>query len=172
MTIGQPAPQLQLKDLTGREYVLKDAAERIRLLYFWSAECDWCERVDAELLEYQKLWAEQVDVLWIASNPNESREMLQATATARGISSVLVDEKQQAADSYGAQTTPHFFVVDQQGKVAYQGAWDDITFRQRVATRKYLAKAIEALLEGHQPEVAQTPPYGCVLVRFNAQPGS
>ncbi len=52
------------------------------------------------------------------------------------------------------------------GKLAYQGAWDDITFRQRVATQIYVPRVIEALKQNRIPEVTQTPPYGCALVRF------
>ena len=68
-------------------------------------------------------------------------------------------------DLYGSLTTPHIFVIDREGKLRYQGAFDDVTFRQREPTRFYLKDALDALLAGRQPEPAQTTPYGCSIVR-------
>jgi peroxiredoxin len=166
--IGEQAPLFQLKDLNDRMLRLNDLLGWIVVVNFWSAECEWCMRVDHELMTYQDGWREQVKVLWIASNSNESGELIDKVAIERNLSTVLMDEQQKVADLYGAQTTPHFFVVDQEGRLRYQGAWDDITFRHRVATRIYLPEVIEALRQNRTPEVSLTPPYGCTLVRFQA----
>ena len=73
--------------------------------------------------------------------------------------------RQQVADLFGAQTTPHFFVLDQQGVLRYRGALDDVTFRQREPKNYYLHEAVQALLAGRLPEPAETPAYGCTIVR-------
>jgi len=164
---GALAPLFQLTDLSGEIYKLEDFQGRITLLTFWSAECEWCERVDHELLDWLDSCKETVKVLWIASNLNESHGLIERVANTRNLPTVLLDEHQVVADLYGAETTPHFFIVERMGKLAYQGAWDDITFRQRVATRVYVAEAVEALRQGLTPQVMQTPPYGCILVRYS-----
>ena len=69
------------------------------------------------------------------------------------------------ADAWGAQTTPHVFVVDEAGVLRYQGAVDDVTFRQREPKRFYVKEAVDALLAGRLPEIASTPAYGCTIVR-------
>lgn len=163
---GMPAPQFQLFDLQGNLISLDELQGRIVILNFWSAECIWSERVDQELLSYLNSWKARVKVLWIASNINETRDLIVKVAKKRQIPLVLLDDHLKVVDLYGAQTTPHFFVVDDQGRLAYQGAWDDITFRQRVATQVYVPKAVEALIDHKSPEITQTPPYGCALVRF------
>jgi hypothetical protein len=56
-------------------------------------------------------------------------------------------------------------VIDAQGILRYQGAFDDVTFRQRTPTLIYLHMAVEALQSDQQPEPAETPPYGCSVVR-------
>jgi hypothetical protein len=104
---------------------------------------------------------------WIAPIQSES-ELSRKVAEERKLPTVLVDVSQHVADLYGAQTTPHFFIIDAGGKLAYQGAWDDITFRQRVATKVYVPAAVEALMNGLLPVDTQTPAYGCVLVRLNS----
>jgi peroxiredoxin len=169
--IGEKAPQFQLKDLDGNVYSLESLLGRIIVLNFWSAECEWCARVDNELKPFQNHWKEQVNVLWIASNANESHDLIEKVANERALKPVLLDEHQLAANLYGAETTPHFFVVNAVGNMVYQGSWDDISFRQRVATQKYVTQAIEELMQNLAPKISQTPPYGCVLVRFSETNG-
>ena len=166
IVIGDKAPQFELKDLRGEVYSSAGMGGLIIVLNFWSAECVWCERVDHEILGYLNEWKEQVKVLWIASSANESRELIEIAANQRSLPVVLLDEQQQVANLYGVETTPQFFVVDAKGILAYQGSWDDVTFRQRVATRVYVPEVVEALMKDLTPRISQSPPYGCVLVRF------
>ena len=165
INIGEEAPLLKIRDTTGKVHSSAELRGFIVVYYFWSAECDWCERVDRELKGYLDDWKEQVEVLWIASNANETTELIEAAAKARELPPILLDEGQRAANLFGAVTTPHFFVVDGKGKLAYQGAWDDITFRQRTATQVHVPRVVQALRYNMAPEVTQTPPYGCTLVR-------
>jgi peroxiredoxin len=165
--IGEEAPKFQLSDLKGKFFSLNDLRSWTVILNFWSAECEWCERVDHELTAFLDPWKDKVKVVWIASNANESRGLIKKVAIERNIPTVLFDTNQQVANLYGAQTTPHFFVIDVRGKLRYQGAWDDITFRQRVAKQVYLPQVVEALRNNLEPAVTQTPPYGCTLVRFS-----
>jgi hypothetical protein len=121
--------------------------------------------VDHELVELQNEWRDEVKVLWIASNINESHEFIAGAARARGLPTVLMDREQKVADLYGAETTPHFFVIDRDGNLVYKGAWDDVTFRQRVATQFYVCRVVEALRKDSVPDLTETPAYGCQLVR-------
>ena len=164
--IGEQAPLFKLADLSGNLLALEQLRGWIVVLNFWSAECEWCQRVDNELVTYLDAWKESVKVLWIASNACEPQQLTRDEATKRKLPTVLLDGEHKVADLYGAQTTPHFFVLDGRGKLAYQGAWDDVSFRQRVPTRVYVPSVIEALKLNRTPEVTQTPPYGCALVRF------
>jgi peroxiredoxin len=163
---GEQAPQFQLPDLKGKLHSLDGLRGWIIVLNFWSAECTWCERVDHELTEFLEAWKEHTQVLWIASNANESRDLIERVAAERNMPAVLLDPLQIVANLYGAQTTPHFFVVDAKGILAYQGAWDDVTFRQRVASQVYIPQVVEALSHNLSAELTNTPPYGCMLVRF------
>ena len=163
------APEFTLPDLEGHNRSLKHFRNRIVIINFWSAECPWSQRCDAELRSLLDQWGKQVDLLTVASNADESIEVLKHAATERQLPIVLHDADQTVADLYHAQTNPHLFILDRDGILRYQGAFDDITFRQREATIKYLPAAIEALLAGRKPEIAQTTPYGCALVRHSAE---
>jgi hypothetical protein len=104
-------------------------------------------------------------MLTIASNRNEDVEALKNAADARRLPTVLLDENCRVADQFGAQTTPHVFVIDRAGVLRYRGAIDNMTFRQRTPTRFFLDEAVESLLEGHLPPLAESPAYGCAIVR-------
>ena len=104
-------------------------------------------------------------MLSIAANRNESAHMVAEAARTRRIPKVLIDAEHAVADRYEALTTPHVFLVDCEGILRYSGAVDNITFRQREATHFFLQEAVEALLHGRLPELAETPAYGCVIVR-------
>lgn len=163
---GEPGPMFRLQELRGELHTLDEYLGWIVVLNFWSAECDWCKRVDEELISYLNPWKDQVKVLWIASNDNESVDLIKKTAIDRKLPTVLVDTGHKVADLYGAETTPHFFILDGGGKLRYQGGWDNITFRQRKATQNYVPMVIEALGNDLVPEVTSTPAFGCMFVRF------
>ncbi len=164
--IGQPAPDFTLPDLEGNPHALKDYRGRVVVLNFWSAECPWVERADRELVGTLSSWRERVALLPIAANANESGELLARVAVERGLPRVLHDAEQKVADLYQMEVTPCLFVIDGEGVLRYRGAFDDVTFRQRVPTRKYLIEAVEAILAGSTPNPAETPPYGCAIMKY------
>lgn len=165
IAIGKPAPDFTLRDLKGQMHRLSDYLGKILLLNFWSAECPWVERVDRELLSKLSQWQGKVLLIAVAPNTNEPLEYLQRRAAERGLELVLIDREQKVADLYQVQVTPHCFVIDEHGILRYQGAYDDVTFRQRTPNRVYVCEAIEALVAGKDPEVTQAPAYGCAVVR-------
>lgn len=165
LDIGKPAPNFTLNDLDGTAYALADYRGRIVILNFWSAECPHTARVDVDLLPLIKQWGDEVQLLSIAANGNEPIEMLRQVAAERGVSPILHDIGCAVADAYGAITTPHIFLLDSEGILRYQGAYDDVAFRQRVATRNYVQEAVAALLNGSKPEITDVLPFGCTVVR-------
>jgi len=165
LLINQPAPDFEVYDLDGKLHTLQDYRSRITLLNFWSAECPHAARADTGLLASLTAWGERVALLTIASNVNEPPTLLKQTASQRGLTTTLLDTQNTVSDRYGAMTTPHLFVIDDLGILRYQGALDDVTFRQRTPTRPYLVNAVQSLLDGKYPDPASTPPYGCAIIR-------
>jgi peroxiredoxin len=165
LELNHPAPEFTLPDLDGRIHMLSDYRGKIVIVNFWSAECPHAERFDTNIKASLAEWSEDVTLLSVASNANESDEMINGTAHRREIPLVLRDADGSVADRYEAQTTPHAFVIDRQGILRYRGAVDDVTFRQREPTRFYLRETIEALLTDRMPEIAEIQPFGCTIVR-------
>ncbi len=163
---GQTAPDFTLPDLDGHLHTLSVYRGQIVILNFWSAECPQAARADQELLSCLSAWRPRLVLLPIAANLNEPPAQLRRTASERGLPVVLHDIDQAVADLYGAATTPHLYLIDSTGFLRYQGALDDVTFRQRIPSQPYLRRAVDALLGGVLPDIEQTPPYGCTIVRY------
>jgi len=165
MQLNQPAPDFELPDLDGNLHRLSDYRGRIVIVNFWSCECPHSERTDRSTMACLVQWGVEVAMLSIAANRSESISSVVAAVNARRLPRVLIDAEHVVADLYEAVTTPHVFVVDKDGILRYRGAVDDVTFRQRRATRFFLEETVEALLEGHLPTLTETPAYGCAIVR-------
>ncbi len=165
MQINQPAPDFQLPDLDGNIVQLGDLRGKIVIVNFWSCECPHSERTDRELMAMCVQWQDDVVLLPVGANRIETPEAMAEAARTRHLPPVLLDREHAVADLYQAQTTPHVFVLDRDGILRYSGAVDDVSFRQRRPTRFYLDEAVEALLAGRLPAVAETLSYGCTIVR-------
>lgn len=163
--VNDPAPSFELEGLDGELHDPAQVRGKLLVLNFWSAECPWAERADELLKPLRQEWGDSVELWAIASNENEDQDEIREVARARGLPVVLHDENHAVADLYGAQTTPHLYVIDREGILRYMGALDDTTFRKREPERHYLAAAIRALLAGELPEPKETPGYGCTIVR-------
>jgi hypothetical protein len=162
--INQPAPDFSLPDLLGTQHRLSEGRGRIAVLNFWSAECPWVERVDLVLLPALASWGPAVALLTVAANAHESDALLAEASRERGLPFVLRGSP-EVLDAYAVEITPQFVVIDRDGIVRYTGAFDDVTFRKRLAERQYLPEAVAGLLAGRLPEPARTQPYGCAVVR-------
>jgi peroxiredoxin len=77
---------------------------------------------------------------------------------------VLLDPTGKIGQLYGAKTTPHFFIIDSKGHLAYQGAVDDQadTDTESIKTAKnYIAKALDEMLVNKKITTSNTKAYGC-----------
>jgi peroxiredoxin len=75
----------------------------------------------------------------------------------------LHDETQEVARFYGAERTPEFFVFDKGGVLRYHGALDDNYDNPNGVKSQYVRDALDAVLAGDAPAVAETPPVGCTI---------
>lgn len=166
LNIGEKAPDFFLRDLQGHPHTLSHYHGQTIVINFWSSECPWSKRADEEVAELMKVWGSRVTWLFIAPNANEALSELKEVAKRRNLPRVLHDPERQITELFGAETTPHIFVLDPDGILRYQGAYDDVTFRQRTPTRNYLKDAVEAVLAGEAPTPDTVHPYGCTIVYY------
>ncbi|MEJ7789804.1 MAG: thioredoxin family protein, partial [Thermoleophilaceae bacterium] len=94
--------------------------------------------------------------------PRDSFEAMKERVTADGgwPAAYLRDEGQEVARLFGAKTTPDVFVLDAEGVLRYRGA-PDSDHEDAAQDAAWLREALDALLEGREPDPAETEPVGC-----------
>ncbi len=171
--IGQPAPGFTAQDINGKTHKLSDYQGKIVVLEAYNLDCPFCAN-HFKTGAMQELQAEmtQKGVIWLLINSvnadhpsHRTPEQAQKEWEQQGIKATawLDDSSGTIGRAYGLRTTPQMIVIDQEGKVAYDGAIDDRPSPKgdpRTA-RNYLREAVNALLAGNPVEVAETKPYGC-----------
>jgi thiol-disulfide isomerase/thioredoxin len=67
----------------------------------------------------------------------------------------------------GADTTPEVLLLDEQGRIAYQGGIDnwayEVSSKRLEPSEHYLRDALDAVLAGSEPPVTRTRPVGCLI---------
>ncbi|MES2324236.1 MAG: redoxin family protein [Pseudomonadota bacterium] len=79
-------------------------------------------------------------------------------------SGTVLDPEGAIGKLYGAQTTPHIFIVNADGKLVYKGGIDSIATNKVEDLSKaepYVVNALNAIKAGKAVEKASTKPYGC-----------
>lgn len=79
----------------------------------------------------------------------------------------LVDENSALANAFGAKTTPHVFLFDNNNKLVYLGAIDDNSKDASQVKEKYLFDALYALNTGSEIKIAKSNAKGCSIKRLN-----
>jgi peroxiredoxin len=166
-TVGNPAPDFTLPDTDGNPVSLSAHRGKIVVLDWWSAECPASERYDKWFSRRHFEWQERGAVLLaIDSNSIYDDDEIRRIRSARAIPfPILRDRGAVVADLYGAKTTPHGFVIDRDGALAYEGAIDDQSWSNAVPKVNYLEQVVTALLDGKKSPLTAVEPFGCSVKR-------
>lgn len=170
---GDPAPAwTDLPGVDGKKHSLADlASKRIVVVVFTCNSCPCAVDYEERLLAFcAKHAGPNSPVAVVAINVNTIKadhlEAMKKKAEARKFPfPYLFDETQRIAKAYGADYTPECFVLDEQRRVAYMGAMDDKDPPAK-AGKLYLEDAVQAVLAGQKPPVAETLARGC-KIRWN-----
>lgn len=167
------AADFTLLSATGEEVSLSDYQNKIVVMEWYNKDCPFVRKFyDAKYM--QGLQQQVVDNgdIWltvISSAPGKQGHLNPEEAVAQydteGMASthLLIDEGGSVGRVYGAQTTPHMYVINPKGYVAYRGAIDDARstdVSDIEGANNYVVAALEAIENGKYPEVKTTSPYG------------
>jgi len=172
--VGQPAPDFTLADLDGKPVRLSDLKGRIVVLEWFNPGCPYvvASHTRGSLVDAAARASKQ-GVTWLAINsgaPGKQGAGLEVNRAARAewklAHPILLDEAGTVGRAYGATNTPHLFVIDAAGRLAYRGAVDNSPDGERGAPEggtlvEYAAVAVADLLAGRPVKVASTKAYGC-----------
>ncbi len=169
--IGQPAPAFT--DSNGKSWSLADLKGKIVVIETTNHDCPYVRKhYEAGNMQAQQRAAVAKGVVWlslVASGPGlqgfvsdlEANEL--TTRRNAHPSAVLLDPRGVVARAFGATVTPHMFIVDANGVLAYKGAIDSIPSSRPAdiaKAKQYVATALDELLAGKPVSEAITRPYG------------
>ncbi|MEL7186211.1 MAG: thioredoxin family protein [Pseudomonadota bacterium] len=168
LPLGTEAPRFSLPDPDGNTHSLSDGAAAT-LVMFICNHCPFVKHVREELARLGNDYgAKGVAIFAINSNdvathPGDSPENMKAEAERWGYTfPYLFDEDQSVAKQYKAACTPDFFVFDGDSRLAYRGQLDGSRPSNGIAVDGAdVRAALDAVLEGQQPDADQVPSIGC-----------
>ncbi len=171
--IGDEAPAFSLADTHGKTYnlvdVLKDDNVKAVVLEWFNHDCPVCARHAQEksmislVNDYQ---AKGVVFLGIDStswHEGKTSELNTIIGKWEVNYPILTDFDGKIGHQYGAKTTPHLFIINKQGQLAYDGAIDDDKPGSKPAAERthFVREALDQLLSGETIARSKTQPYGC-----------
>ncbi len=179
---SMPLSDLQLLDVkTNAKTILKENKLEKGLLIIFT--CNTCPFVVGTPdfpgweRQYNTLFDQAVkrNIGFILVNSNEGKrgkedsieEMIKRAEEKGYQMPYLVDEKSVLANAFGAKTTPHVFLFNEELKLVYSGSIDNIWDNKRKEEIPYLINAINALSQGKKIKPSATPPKGCSIKRYS-----
>jgi peroxiredoxin len=168
LSIGDAAPDWSgIKGTDDKEHGLSEYKDaKLVVLVFTCNTCPVAQAYQDRLVAIQKDYKDKgVQVVAINCNNirGDSLEDMKKRAKEKDFNfPYLHDSSQKSGHDYDATTTPHVFVLDKDRKLVYVGAVDDNMNAAKVKT-KYLAEALDALVDGKEPPKAVTQQFGCTI---------
>lgn len=178
--VGQAAPDFIAVDINENEQTLSQYKDKIVVLEWNNPGCPFVvKHYESKNMQNLQQYATTNDVVWLTINSsapgkqgNMSTEEAQSLFKEQGLYSTayILDQDGTIGKLYGASTTPHMFVIDPMGNIAYAGAIDDKpTFDQAdiEGANNYVKMAVDSLLAREEIETASTEAYGCSVKYAN-----
>jgi len=140
------------------------------IIIFTCNHCPYAIAYEDRIIDLHNEWAPQGYPV-IAINPNDPKvqpddsfEKMKERAAEKGFPfKYALDEGQKVYPEFGAERTPHVFLVDSDRVLRYIGAIDNNYKSAEAADEHYLRDAISALEAGKDPQPALTKAIGCTI---------
>lgn len=169
--LGQKAPDFSLSDINGKPFKLSDHSGKIVVLEWFNPECPFVKYAHTKgPLRTLATKLSGKDLVWVAIN--SSGKGLQGNGADKNGAALkqfamhyplLLDESGQVGKLYGAKTTPHMFIIDAKGVLAYIGAVDNAPLGTTEGDTHvvYVESAVKDLRAGKPVANSKTQAYGC-----------
>lgn len=171
---GKTAPDFTGKTVKGEDASLSSLKGKVVVLEWVNYECPFVKKhySSGNIPKLQETYTGK-GVVWITVNSSaegkqgylEPAKLAERSAKeGNKASHIVVDSAGTIGKAYGAKVTPHLFIINKDGVLAYNGAIDSkaTTTAEDIETaEKLFANALDAVLDGKEVANAKNQPYGC-----------
>ncbi|MBL8770489.1 MAG: thioredoxin family protein [Phenylobacterium sp.] len=180
--LGQPAPAFTALDAAGKRRSLAEFRGRTVVLEWTNNGCPYVQKhYNSGNMQALQKRATADGVVWLTiissapgfqgylTGPQARRWKTSAGAHSSG---VLLDPSGAVGRAYDAKATPHMFVIDKAGRLAYMGGIDDRPSSDPASlegAKNYVAAALADLKAGRPVAEAASRPYGCAVKYATAE---
>jgi len=172
--LGDKVENFTLKNIDSKQVSLSDYSdEKGAVIIFTCNHCPFAVAWEDRIIALHKEYAPKGYPV-VAINPNDDTEypsdsfegMIQRAKEKKFPFVYLHDEDQSIFPKFGAERTPHVFLLENKGGdfyLRYIGAIDDNYKDANAVEATYLADAIDQLLAGEKVSLAFTKSVGCSI---------
>ena len=170
------APEFKLSDSYGNEISLSSFIGKKVVLEWTNHGCPYvAKHYETGNMQSTQEFAKEEEIIWlsiISSAPGtqgyvSSDEANALTATRKASPThVLFDPTGKVGRIYDAKTTPHMYIINEEGLMKYQGAIDDaggrgFMSRDLLKAKNYVKDSLKEMDTGEEISSPITKPYGC-----------
>ncbi|MCZ7592654.1 MAG: redoxin domain-containing protein [Kiritimatiellae bacterium] len=176
VALGAQAPDFTLTDINGAQHTLSDYRGKLVILEWVSHGCPFVKNQYAtDNMQSLQRDATGKGIIWlsICSSAEGKQGYLTAEEWPRvnaekrsAATAVLLDEDGTVGHLYHAKTTPHMYIINEDGTLLYQGGIDSIpsTRPEDLARAKnYVRAALDDIEAGRPVQIPEARPYGCAV---------
>jgi len=172
--VGSAAPDFSAPDANGKTQSLSQYKGKYVVLEWFNPECPFVKKHYGSD-NMQKLQQEYTSkgVVWLTIDSNapgsegnisaeQAKKIMDSWKTKQ--TALVLDPESKIAKLYGAKNTPNMVIINQDGKIVYEGAIDSKATPNPAdipSSTNYVKSALDESLGGKPISNAQTKPYGC-----------
>ncbi|MFN4284586.1 MAG: thioredoxin family protein [Lacibacter sp.] len=168
-----PAPDVKMKDISGKSYSFNDVKKENGLLVVFSCNtCPWVIKNEAVANDaYNYALRKGIGVILLNSNEaqrsgDDSEERMKEYAKKQKYNwPYVIDENSKMANLFGAKVTPECYLFDKNMKLVYHGAITDNPKNPESSTREHLKQAIDEVVSQKEVSVKTSKAMGCTIKR-------
>jgi hypothetical protein len=168
LSLQEPCPQFELPGTDDKVHSLAESTGELVVIVVSCNHCPYVIAYEERMVAMAREYASK-GVNWVCVNandatryPDDGMQPMKARARERNFPfSYLRDDTQAFVRALGARFTPEVFVFDRERKLQYHGRIDDNHRDPARVTAHDLRNALDALLQGNPPPVAETVAFGC-----------
>lgn len=171
VAVGAQAPDFSLNGADGRNHHLSDYRGKVVILEWTSPACPFTahQYATGSMQGLQKRAAAQ-KVIWLSVDTSSLGKPGYLTAdsakariqkTGAKVTAFLFDNGGAVGRAYGAKTTPAMYVIGKDGRVVYEGAYDDDAGGTEMVRHIYVGEVLNDLKTGKAVATPETRQYGC-----------